>query len=63
VRVRLLSGESVWLLLHIEVQASPEVGFEERIFIYSLRIFDRYRHDNSYRTHTSRSEAVHPENM
>jgi hypothetical protein len=33
----------VWLLLHIEVQASPEVGFEERIFIYSLRIFDRYR--------------------
>jgi hypothetical protein len=43
VRVRLLSGESVWLLLHIEVQASPEVGFEERIFIYSLRIFDRYR--------------------
>jgi hypothetical protein len=43
VKVWLLSGESTWLLLHVEVQAEPEAGFEERVFIYNIRIFDLYR--------------------
>jgi hypothetical protein len=42
VRVRLLSGESVWLLLHIEVQGQYESQFAERVFIYNSRIFGLY---------------------
>jgi hypothetical protein len=43
VKVWLLEGEQVWLLLHVEIQSQRETGFEERVFIYNLRIFDLYR--------------------
>jgi hypothetical protein len=43
VKVWLLEGEQVWLLCHVEVQSQYESRFEERVFIYNLRIFDLYR--------------------
>jgi Domain of unknown function (DUF4351) len=43
VKVWLLEGEQVWLLLHVEIQSQYELGFEERVFVYNLRIFDLYR--------------------
>jgi hypothetical protein len=36
-------GKPLILLLHIEIQASPEAGFAERMFVYALRIFDYFR--------------------
>ncbi|MBD2295557.1 DUF4351 domain-containing protein [Anabaena sphaerica FACHB-251] len=35
-------GEEIWLLIHIEIQAKPEELFPERMFSYTLRIFDRF---------------------
>lgn len=43
VRVKLKQGKDLVLLIHIEVQAAPEKHFAERIFVYSLRIFDYFR--------------------
>jgi hypothetical protein len=43
VKVYLKNGREMWLLIHIEVQGYPEEGFEERIYVYNYRIFDRYR--------------------
>jgi hypothetical protein len=35
VKVRLLTGEDQWILLHLEVQSGWEAGFEFRIFRYN----------------------------
>ncbi len=43
VRVKLKRGKDLVLLIHVEVQAAPEKLFAERIFVYSLRIFDYFR--------------------
>jgi Domain of unknown function (DUF4351) len=43
VKVWLKGGEQIWLLLHLEVQSQSETGFEERMFTYSIRIFDQFR--------------------
>ena len=43
VRVKLKRGKVLVLLIHVEVQAAPEQKFSERIFVYSLRIFDFFR--------------------
>ena len=45
VKVRLKNGREKWLLIHIEVQGYPDGTFEERMYIYNYRIFDRYRTD------------------
>jgi hypothetical protein len=42
VRVKLKRGKALVLLIHVEVQAAPEKRFAERIFVYSLRIFDYF---------------------
>lgn len=42
-KVWLKNGEEVWLLLHIEIQASEETHFPERMYVYNYRIFDRYK--------------------
>jgi len=42
VKVRQILGEEIWLLIHIEVQAESEDKFAERMFLYNVRIFDRY---------------------
>ena len=38
-------GEPTWILLHVEVQGDPESGFEERMYTYHYRLYDRYRRD------------------
>jgi Domain of unknown function (DUF4351) len=43
VKVWLKGGTELWLLLHLEVQSQSETEFEERMFIYCLRIFDQFR--------------------
>ncbi|MEM8604519.1 MAG: hypothetical protein AAGF24_11875, partial [Cyanobacteria bacterium P01_H01_bin.121] len=42
VKVWLHTGESAWILLHIEIQASYDRRFAERMFVYHLRIFDLF---------------------
>ncbi|MDX9721914.1 MAG: hypothetical protein RBU37_14290 [Myxococcota bacterium] len=43
VRVHRRDGTQSLLMVHIEVQASREPAFAERMMIYHYRIFDRYR--------------------
>jgi predicted transposase YdaD len=43
VKVFTREGEEKWILLHIEVQGYKDPAFEERMYIYHYRIFDRYR--------------------
>ena len=43
VQLQRKKGTPIVLLLHIEIQASPEGQFAERMFIYALRIFDLFR--------------------
>jgi hypothetical protein len=42
VKVYLKDGQERWILLHIEVQASREGEFPERMYVYNHRLFDRY---------------------
>uniref|UniRef100_B8HQ21 DUF4351 domain-containing protein n=1 Tax=Cyanothece sp. (strain PCC 7425 / ATCC 29141) TaxID=395961 RepID=B8HQ21_CYAP4 len=44
VKVWLKQGEELWLLIHVEVQAARESEFARRMFVYNLRIFDRFNH-------------------
>src|SRR4030042_4258885 len=43
VKVYLKSGEEKWILFHVEVQGQDAAGFNERMFIYFYRIFDKYK--------------------
>lgn len=43
VKVWHIDGEQLWLLVHLEIQSQSESGFAERMFVYSLRIFDLFR--------------------
>ncbi|MBI3469088.1 MAG: hypothetical protein HY000_39290 [Planctomycetes bacterium] len=36
-------GSEAWLLIHVEVQGRRERDFAERMFVYSYRVYDRYR--------------------
>ncbi|MFH1076384.1 MAG: hypothetical protein V1753_06030 [Pseudomonadota bacterium] len=45
IKVVLKGGSERLLLIHIEVQASREPLFAERMFIYYYRVFDRYREE------------------
>lgn len=42
VKVWLVSGRETWILVHIEVQVQVDPNFEERMFVYHYRIFDRF---------------------
>jgi hypothetical protein len=44
VKVWRLTGEELWVLIHIEVQQSYETLFPERMFVYNYRLRDRYDH-------------------
>ena len=39
VQVRLLSGVEQWILVHTEVQSSPQAGFERRTARYHSGLF------------------------
>jgi hypothetical protein len=41
-KVWLLSGEEVWILIHIEIQSQYEESFPQRMYIYNYRAFDLY---------------------
>jgi hypothetical protein len=43
VKVYLRNGREEWLLLHIEIQNQKEEDFNERVYIYSIRLFDKFR--------------------
>ena len=43
VKVWLKTGEEKWILIHVEFQTQKEIGFPERIFIYNVRAYDRYK--------------------
>jgi len=43
VEVWLKNGQTEWLLIHVEVQGKQEPEFEERMFVYNYRLFDRFR--------------------
>ena len=61
VEVHLNSGDDIWLLIHIEIQSTPEKAFAERMFVYHYRIFDRFgRHPVSLATLTDRNPKWHP---
>ncbi len=36
-------GSEAWLLVHVEIQGHREKDFPERMYVYSYRIYDRYR--------------------
>ena len=42
VRVSLLNGGESWIYIHVEVQGRMQSEFEERIFVYNYRLYDRY---------------------
>ena len=42
VRVWTLAGVECWVLIHVEVQTTPDTDFPLRMFVYHYRIFDRY---------------------
>jgi hypothetical protein len=44
VKVWRLTGEELWVLIHIEIQQSFETLFPERMFVYNYRLGDRYDH-------------------
>jgi flagellar biosynthesis/type III secretory pathway protein FliH len=43
VKVWRKGGSEQWVLIHIEVQAQPDSTFPERMYLYQVRLFDRYR--------------------
>ena len=43
VRVVLRNSTAAWLLIHIEIQSQYDVNFEQRIFRYYTRLYDRYQ--------------------
>ncbi len=43
VKVWRRGGGEQWVLIHIEVQAQPDSTFPERMYLYQVRLFDRYR--------------------
>jgi hypothetical protein len=42
-KVQSISGEERWVLMHIEIQGKSEAAFEQRLFEYYYRLYDRYR--------------------
>ena len=42
VKVWHINGEEIWLLIHVEIQGTSEDIFPQRMFTYTLRIFDKF---------------------
>ena len=45
VKVWTPEGRETWILIHVEVQGQSDAAFDERMYIYNYRIFDRHRVD------------------
>jgi hypothetical protein len=44
-KVWLKDGQEQWVLVHIEIQMSPDGKFPWRMYVYNYRIFDRYNRE------------------
>jgi predicted transposase YdaD len=44
-KVQRRDGKDQWLLLHFEVQGQPDAHFAERMFVYHIRIRERYKRE------------------
>jgi predicted transposase/invertase (TIGR01784 family) len=42
-KVFLKEGQEQWVLVHTEIQGYPDKSFEQRMFTYFYRVFDRYQ--------------------
>ena len=42
VQVWLVDGTREWILIHVEVQGTVEARFDQRMYTYNYRLFDRY---------------------
>ena len=42
-KVYLKDGEEHWILVHVEIQGYRDSSFEERMFIYYYRIYERFK--------------------
>jgi len=42
--IPLRDGSEQWVMFHVEIQGTPERHFDERMFVYNYRIYDRFRH-------------------
>jgi hypothetical protein len=42
VKVWTRDGVERWVLIHVEVQTTPDADFPRRLYVYNYRIFDRY---------------------
>jgi hypothetical protein len=42
-QVKLLDGNPLWVLIHVEVQSQYQSQFAQRIYIYNYRAFDKYK--------------------
>ena len=45
IRLYKITGQEIWFLVHIEIQAQAQSGFGKRMFVYNYRIFDLYDHE------------------
>jgi hypothetical protein len=45
VKVTTLANRETWVLVHIEVQGQREVEFDQRMYVYNYRLYDRYQVD------------------
>lgn len=43
VELYLKNGQETWILFHIEIQRGRDSYFQERMFIYAIRLFDTHR--------------------
>ncbi|KYC36707.1 hypothetical protein WA1_44310 [Scytonema hofmannii PCC 7110] len=43
VKIYLTNGSEEWVLIHIEVQAQEDSDFAERMYVYSSRIYSKYK--------------------
>lgn len=42
-RVWRTSGDEVWALIHTDIQMNRETDFDQRMYVYNYRIFDRFK--------------------
>jgi len=61
VKVYTRGGSEQWVLVHVEVQGYVDKHFEERMYMYNYRIFDRYRQQiTAVALLTDKDKQFHP---
>jgi predicted transposase/invertase (TIGR01784 family) len=61
VKVYLQDGQEKWILVHVEVQGYRDPHFEERMYTYYYRIYDKYQRDiTAWAIFTDNNRQYHP---